>query len=110
VGLSLQIATAALDPRVTCPACGSAWMTLHGGREPMRLIDLADVLPDPWKAARAQEERELRENAGRSQNLPGSWDDDDEDQVLEGPAPQVSGEVNRLYSGLDHRAPGRAAR
>jgi hypothetical protein len=59
--LSLQIATAALDPRVTCPACGPAWMPLHGGYGPMRLIDLADVLPDPWKAAREQEEREHRE-------------------------------------------------
>jgi hypothetical protein len=26
-----QIATAALDPRTTCPACGPAWRPLHGG-------------------------------------------------------------------------------
>src|SRR5487761_1297539 len=32
--LDLQIATAALDPRVTCPACGPAWMPLHGGHAP----------------------------------------------------------------------------
>jgi hypothetical protein len=57
----LQIATAALDPRVTCPACGPAWMPLHGGHGPMRLIDLADVLPDPWRAEREQYEREPRE-------------------------------------------------
>lgn len=74
--LSLQIATAALDPRVTCPACGPAWMPLHGRHAPMRLIDLADVLPDPWKAARAQEERERRETAGRPQNLSGNWDEE----------------------------------
>ena len=59
--LSLQIATAALDPRVTCPACGPTWMPLHGGHGPMRLIDLADVLPDPWRLAREQGEREHRE-------------------------------------------------
>lgn len=108
--LSLQIATAALDPRVTCPACGPAWMPLRGGHEPMRLIDLAYVLPDPWKSAREQEERERRERAGRSHNLPGNWDDDDEDPVLEGPAPQASGEANCPYGGPDRWAPGRAAR
>ena len=47
---ALQIATAALDPRVTCPACEVAWMPLHGEYGPMPLIDLADVLPDPWRA------------------------------------------------------------
>ena len=36
-------------------------MPLHGGHEPMRLIDLANVLPDPWRTAREQEERERRE-------------------------------------------------
>ena len=46
--LDLQIATTAIDPRVTCPACAAAWMPLHGGHPPMRLIDLGDVLPDPW--------------------------------------------------------------
>jgi hypothetical protein len=75
--LSLQIATAALDPRVTCPACGPAWMPLHGRHQPMRLIDLADVLPDPWRTAREQEERERREKHGRPQNLSGNWDDED---------------------------------
>ena len=55
--LSLQIATAAPDPRVTSPACGPAWMPLHDGHEPMRLIDLADVLPAPWKAARESDLR-----------------------------------------------------
>jgi hypothetical protein len=106
----LQIATAALDPRVTCPACETTWMPLHGGHAPMRLIDLADVLPDPWRLAREQEERERREKAGRSQDLPGNSDDDDEDPIPEGPAPQVSGEVNRVYGGPGFRTSGRAAR
>lgn len=59
----LQIATAALDPRVTCPACGPVWMPLHGGHRPMRLIDLDNVLPDPWRTARKREraEQERRE-------------------------------------------------
>jgi hypothetical protein len=69
-------------------------MTLHGGHGPMRLIDLADV-PDLWKAAREQQERERRENAWRSHSLPSNWDDDDEDPVLEGPATQASGETAR---------------
>ena len=56
----LQIATAALDPSVTCPACGPAWMPLHGGHGPMRLIDLDDVLPDPWRVAREQDESKHR--------------------------------------------------
>ena len=64
----LQIATAALDPAVTCPACEPAWMTLHGGHGPMRLIDLDTVLPDPWRQARAREEQERRDKAG---NEPG---------------------------------------
>jgi Replication-relaxation len=57
----IQIATAALDPSVTCPACGPAWMPLHGGHDPMRLIDLDNVLPDPWHAAREEDERKRRE-------------------------------------------------
>lgn len=34
---------------------------LHDGHGPMRLIDLGDVLPDPWRIAGAQDERERRE-------------------------------------------------
>lgn len=56
----LQIATAALNPRLTCPA-GPVWMTLHGEHGPMRLIDLDDVLPDPWRVAHADDERKRRE-------------------------------------------------
>ena len=53
----LQIATAALDPRVTSPT-GPVWMPLHGGHGLMRLIELADVLPDPWDTGRQQRELE----------------------------------------------------
>ncbi len=58
--LQIQIATAARDPRVTCPAGGTPWMALHGTHSPMRLIDLTDVLPGPWRLAREQDERERR--------------------------------------------------
>jgi DNA-binding CsgD family transcriptional regulator len=61
----LHIATAALDPRATCPACGPLWLPLQGGDTPMRLIDLGDALPDPWRTAereqREQEDREMDE-------------------------------------------------
>ncbi len=61
----LQIATAAIDPRVTCPA-GPVWMPLRGGPgRPMRLIDLDTVLPDPWRQVREHDERERRERAER---------------------------------------------
>ena len=33
-------------------------MPLHGAHGPMRLIDLDDVLPDPWRTARIQNEHE----------------------------------------------------
>lgn len=56
----LQIATTALDPPATSPA-GPVWMPLHGGHGQMRLIDLGDVLPDPWRtrAVRERDECEL---------------------------------------------------
>jgi hypothetical protein len=88
-------------------------MPLHGGHDPMRLIDLGDVLPDPWRVAREQEERERQETVGRSQSLSGNWDDDywqdDEDLIPEGPALWVN-EVNRPFGGPQGRASGRAAR
>lgn len=82
---ALQIATAAIDPRLTCPA-GPVWMPLRGGHGQMRLIDLGTVLPDPWRLAREQDERERRTHAGRELALqvsemdpfpsePGSWDE-----------------------------------
>ena len=50
-----------LDPRVTCPACGPAWMPLHGGHAPMRLIDLGGVLPDPWRTEPEHDEQDPHE-------------------------------------------------
>jgi hypothetical protein len=47
--LSLRIATAAIDPRVTCPA-GQVWMPLHGSCRQVRLIDLDG---NPFEAASA---------------------------------------------------------
>jgi hypothetical protein len=44
--LSLRIATAAIDPQVTCPA-GPVWMPLHGSGRQVRLIDLDSVILDP---------------------------------------------------------------
>jgi protein involved in plasmid replication-relaxation len=68
----LQIATAALDLRVTSPA-GPVWMPLHGGHDPMRLIDLGDVLPDPWRTARQQDERERLERPARADEPGGEY-------------------------------------
>jgi DNA-binding CsgD family transcriptional regulator len=59
--LYLQVATAALDPRVTCPACNPVWLPLHGGYAPMRLIDLDDVLPDPWRTEPEHHEQDQHE-------------------------------------------------
>jgi len=73
----LQIATAALDPRLTCPA-GPVWMTLHGGHGPMRLIDLDNVLPDPWRVARTHDERERRELAALTRQPDGIPAEEDE--------------------------------
>jgi Replication-relaxation len=78
----LQIATAAFDPRVTCPA-GPVWLPLRGwaGR-PMRLIELDQVLPDPWRQARERDERERQERewylaqARARQHSPGSYPSD----------------------------------
>jgi Replication-relaxation len=47
--LSLRIATAAIDPRVTCPA-RQVWMPLHGSLRQVRLIDLDG---NPFEAARS---------------------------------------------------------
>jgi hypothetical protein len=84
---ALQIATAALDPAVACPACGAAWMTLHGGHGPMRLIGLDDVLPDPWRTARAEDERRERERREQecrdlAVRQPGTLPDDEPDDLL----------------------------
>ncbi len=44
---SLRIGTAAIDPRVTCPA-GQVWMPLHGSDHQVRLVDLDR---NPFQAA-----------------------------------------------------------
>ncbi len=49
--LSLRIATAAIDPQITCPA-GPVWMPLHGSDRQVRLIDLGSAMPDPGHLAR----------------------------------------------------------
>jgi hypothetical protein len=54
-------ATAASDPRLTCPACDSVWLPLHGGHPPMRLIDLGGVLPDPWRTEPEHDEQDQHE-------------------------------------------------
>src|SRR5579859_7808208 len=64
---ALRVATAALDPRVTCPA-GAVWLPLretHAGQ--VRLTGLDAAMPDPWAefreqqaAHRRQREREAR--------------------------------------------------
>ena len=58
---ALHIATAALDPSATCPACGPTWMPLHGGYGPMRLVDLGDVLPALWRIEREHDEQDQHE-------------------------------------------------
>jgi DNA-binding CsgD family transcriptional regulator len=72
----LQIATAALDPRVTSPA-GRVWMPLHDDHGQMRLIDLVDVLSDPWLRYRQEEARKRREAAERDQ---AAYLDDQDDE------------------------------
>ena len=80
----VRIATAALDPQVTCPA-GPVWLPLsgpYGGQ--VRLVDLAAVMPDPF----------ANERDGRTQGQPQreharygqwpDWDDPDPDD-LDGP-------------------------
>jgi hypothetical protein len=68
----LRIATAALDPRLTCPA-GPAWMPLHATGHPVALIDLETAMPDPMQPGREQDQRERAAQRAR-QRRPGSWD------------------------------------
>jgi Replication-relaxation len=48
--LSLGIATAAIDPQMTCPA-GRVWMPLHGSGRQVGLIDLGSPIPEPERLA-----------------------------------------------------------
>lgn len=54
--LSLHIATAAIDPQVTCPA-GQVWMPLDGSHRQVRLIDLNSAISDPGHHAHARGDR-----------------------------------------------------
>jgi len=47
--LGLSIATAVIDPQITCPA-GQVWMPLHGSGRQVRLIDLSDPIPERVRA------------------------------------------------------------
>jgi hypothetical protein len=75
---ALRIATAALNPRLTCPA-GPVWLPLlsSAGRQ-VRLADLDDAVPDPWLRYRQEEARKRREVAERERTRYRD-DQDDED-------------------------------
>jgi hypothetical protein len=77
----LRIATAAIDPRVTSPA-GPVWLPLpgHAGRQ-VRLIDLDDAVPDPWRQYRQEQARERHEADERQRALRRD-DEDDDDQAV----------------------------
>ena len=59
--LALRVATAALDPRLTCPA-GAVWLPLAGGHtRQVQLIDLDAAMSDPRAEFREQQARHRRE-------------------------------------------------
>ena len=73
----LRIATAALDPRATCPA-GPVWLPLGQASGPVRLIDLT-VMPDPWQGYRDEQARKRHEaiEDERARLLEAGWDEHD---------------------------------
>jgi hypothetical protein len=72
----LRIATAAIDPRATCPA-GQVWLPLGEASGPVRLIDLAAVMPDPWQGYRDERARKRREaiEDEHARLLEAGWDE-----------------------------------
>jgi hypothetical protein len=70
----LRIATAAIDPRVTCPA-GPVWQPL-GAPGQVRLAGLA-ALPDPWQAYRDDlaAQRRAAVETERDRLLEDGWDE-----------------------------------
>ena len=56
----------------SAPGCAAAWMPLHGGHPPMRLIDLGNVLPDPWRTEREYDELDPAETG---------WDEVESDRL-----------------------------
>jgi len=105
---ALRIATAAIDPRTVSPA-GPVWLPLpaRAGHQ-VPLADLDDAIPDPWLAYQQDQARKRRQVAERDRMYRGGQDDD-EDPIPAGPAPNASGEVNRRYGGPDGWASGRTA-
>jgi hypothetical protein len=74
----LRIATAAIDPHVTSPA-GPVWLPVTGHTDrQVRLIDLDDAVPDPWRRYRQERVRERREAAARERALRHDYEDDDQ--------------------------------
>jgi hypothetical protein len=73
----LRIATAVIDPRVTGPG-GPVWLPLlgHTGRQ-VRLIDLNDTVPDPWRHYREERARKRRQAAEREWALRRDGQDDE---------------------------------
>lgn len=72
---AVRIATATLDPRLTCPA-GPVWLPLPGGTgSQIRLIDLDTAIGDPWQDYREQRARERQ--AARDAALDADTDDEE---------------------------------
>jgi hypothetical protein len=73
----LRIATAAIDPRTTCPA-GPTWLPLDQTSGPVHLIDLETVVPDPWQGYRDERARKRRQaiDEERARLLEADWDQD----------------------------------
>jgi hypothetical protein len=80
----LRIATAAIDPRHTCPA-GQVWLPLGQASGPVRLIDLAAVMPDPWQTVRDDWARKRREaiDEERARLLEAGWDEHNAAELAE---------------------------
>jgi hypothetical protein len=78
---ALQVATAAFDPEHTSPA-GPVWLPLTGQHErPMRLGEVGEVMPDPWRAASSQPRQQPSAAGGQA----GDLDDPDGLMIPYGP-------------------------
>jgi hypothetical protein len=77
---ALRIATAALDPQVTCPA-GSVWLPVagtHSGQ--VRLAGLDAAMPDPWRDYREDQARQRRQREREARAYQPGWMQGDEDE------------------------------
>jgi hypothetical protein len=72
----LRIATAAIDPRATCPA-GPVWLPLGQASGQVQLIELETALPDPWQGYRDERARQRRAAVEdeRARLLEAGWDE-----------------------------------